>query len=198
MEAESSSAAGPSSVPVDSAASSATPVVENGTAPAPQASSSEPNAAATATTEVEAPASGTAAPNGTASEQDNGDMSVDATTPTGLPTLPAHLTLEDPATVASSSTASSSNVTATTSTATTLPTPSTLEPPLSAPPAPSSSSEGRKAPRAAKVKANAMVVALGSDGLEGSLSASEGPGTPVMPNTAPLSRAKRQRNVKFR
>ncbi|KAK9896650.1 hypothetical protein P389DRAFT_82470 [Cystobasidium minutum MCA 4210] len=208
MEGEPSSTAGPSSIATDAAVSSVAPASENGTAPAPALPASEPEGAAasatsasTTTAAAEAPAEAAsiaATPSNGTTEQDHGEMAIDPASPANLPKLPAHLTLEDPATAAVASTSgasSSSNNAASTN----LPTPTTLEPPMSAPPAPSSSSEGRtKASRAAKIKANAMVVSLGSDGLEGSLSASEGPGTPVMPNTAPLSRAKRARNnVKF-
>lgn len=183
-----SSVAGPSSIAYSAAALPSASIVENGSEAAP---SSGGEAAA-------APPAGEVASNG-----EDQEMTMDSTDNAPEADAQSQAAVEvvgdELAPTAASSTASSSSTTAATNTntATSLPTPSTTEPPLSAPAAPPSSSDGRKAPRAAKVKANAMV-SLGSDGLEGSLSASEGPATPVVPNTAPLSRAKRQKNVKFR
>lgn len=181
MASASSSVAGPSSIAFSTASLPSASAVENG--------SSSGSAAQPAARLAEAEDSGaTVAGNGSQDQE----MSTDA--PENM--MEQQLVEED-ASTAGPSTASSSNTTIAATTATTLPTPTTAEPPLSAPPAPSSSSDGRRAQRAAKLKASAMV-SLGSDGLEGSLSASEGPATPIVPNTAPLSRAKRQRNVKFR
>lgn len=192
MASASSSVAGPSAVAFSAAA-------------LPSASGLENGSGAAATGAGEAGEGQTAAPPSTAAtsngnEHDNDDMSIDTTSNNNTDALLAVVEDAPPSTAApSTASASSSNPTAgsTATAASSLPTPTTAEPPLSAPAAPPSSSDGRKTQRAAKVKANAMV-ALNSDGLEGSLSASEGPGTPVLPNTAPLSRAKRQRNVKFR
>lgn len=173
MESASSSVAGPSSLAPSPAALPSAIAVENGS----ESAAAQPAAASVAS-------------NGGGEDHEMTSDALDST-------VQEHVDMQEDASIAAPSTASSSNTTAATTIAPSLPTPPTAEPPLSAPAAPSSSSDGRKVQRAAKIKASAMV-ALASDGWEGSLSASEGPATPVVPNTAPLSRAKRQKNVKFR
>lgn len=181
MASASSSVAGPSSIAFSAAALPSASGIENG--------STSEGAAQPAASVAEVEEAGAAAASNGGHDQ---EMSTDAPED-----IAGQHTVEEDAYLAAPSTASTSTATVAATTATSLPTPSTTEPPLSAPAAPPPSSDGRRAQRAAKLKASAMV-SLGSEGLEGSLSASEGPATPIVPNTAPLSRAKRQRNVKFR